>query len=95
MIKTITDNKLELTEELKTVLLYDCKGMHLCQNRNTGEIYMSIAPSFPDHNNHGFCQIQNGNVTFPQTTILPKNGDVEVYTHIAHIGFRPIAAEKE
>ena len=95
MIKIIKDNKLELAQELKTVLLYDCKSMHLCQNRNTGEIYMSIAPSYPDHNNHGLCQIQDGTVTFPQTTILPKNGEVEVYTHIAHIGFRPFIAEKE
>ena len=95
MIKIITDYKMELAEELKTVLLYGCKGMHLCQNRTTGEIYMSIAPSYPDHNNHGFCQIQGGNVTFPQTTILPKNGEIEVYTHIAHIGLRPFTAEKE
>ena len=90
MIKTIANNKLDLTEELGTVLLHDCKSMHLCQNRNTGEIYLSIAPSYPDHNNHGLCRIQDGYVTFPQTTILPANGEVEVYTHIAHIGFRPL-----
>ena len=91
MIRTIKNSKLDLTEELKTVLLYDCKSMHLCQNRNTGEIYLSIAPSYPDHNNHGLCKIQDGSVTtFPITDILPQNGDVEVYTHIAHIGLRPL-----
>jgi len=95
MIKTITDNKMELSEELKTVMLYGCKSMHLCQNRNTGEIYMSIAPSYPDHNNYGLCQIQGGNVTLPLTSLLPRNGEVEVYTHIAHIGFRPVVTEKE
>jgi len=88
MIKTITNCKIDLSEELKTVLLYDCKSMHLCQNRNTGEIYLSIAPSYPEHNNHGLSTIQNGEVTFPKTDILPQNGDVEVYTHIAHIGLR-------
>jgi len=93
MTKTITDGKIELSEELKTVLLYDTKSMHLCQNRETGEIYLSIAPSYPDHNNHGLCQILDGTVTFPKTEILPQNGEVEVYTHIAHIGLRPLAAE--
>ena len=91
MTKSITDNKLELIEELKTVLLQDIKSMHLCQNRETREIYLSIAPSYPDHNNHGLCKIQDGIVTFPKTDILPQNGDVEVYTHIAHIGLRPLA----
>jgi len=89
MTKKITDGKLELTEELKTVLLYDISSMHLCQNRETEEIYLSIAPSYPDHNNHGLCQIRDGTVTFPKTEILPQNGEVEVYTHIAHIGLRP------
>jgi len=88
MIKTITDSKIDLTEELETVLLNDCKSMHLCQNRNTGEIYLSIAPSYPEHNNHGLSTIINGEVTLPKTVILPQNGDVEVYTHIAHIGLR-------
>jgi len=88
MIKTITDSKIDLSEELNTVLLYDCKSMHLCQNRNTGEIYLSIAPSYPDHNNHGLSTIDTGIITLPKTDILPQNGDVEVYTHIAHIGLR-------
>ena len=91
MTKKIIDSKLELTDELRTVLLQDIKSMHLCQNRETGEIYLSIAPSYPDHNNHGLCQIQDGTVTFPKTDILPQNGEVEVYTHIAHVGLRPLA----
>jgi len=91
MIKTITNSKLEIFDELKTVLLCDIESMHLCQNRETGEIYLSIAPSYPDHNNHGLCHINGGTVTFPKTDILPQNGDVEVYTHIAHVGLRPLA----
>ena len=94
MIKTIKESKLDIKEELDTVLLTDRTSMHLCQNRSTGEIYLSIAPSFPDHNNHGLCQINDGIVTFPRTDILPENGEVEVYTHIAHVGVRPIAAEQ-
>jgi len=93
MIKSITDSKLDIKEELDTVLLNDRMSMHLCQNRSTGEIYLSIAPSFPDHNNHGLCKIKDGIVTFPKTDILPENGEVEVYTHIAHIGVRPMTAE--
>ena len=88
MTKTIKDSKIDLSEELNTVLLNDCKSMHLCQNRNTGEIYLSIAPSYPEHNNHGLSTIHDGVVTFPKTDILPPNGNVEVYTHIAHIGLR-------
>jgi len=95
MTKTIKDNKLEIAAELGTVLLSDISSMHLCQNRNTGEIYLSIAPSYPDHNNHGSCQILNGVVTFPKTDILPHNGEVEVYTHIAHVGIRPLTAEEK
>jgi len=90
MIKIIKDSKLDITAELETVLLTGRTSMHLCQNRNTGEIYLSIAPSFPDHNNHGLCQIIDGIVYFPKTDILPQNGEVEVYTHIAHVGFRPL-----
>ena len=93
MIKSIKDSKLDIKEELDTVLLNDRMSMHLCQNRSTGEIYLSIAPSFPDHNNHGLCKIMDGIVTFPKTDILPENGEVEVYTHIAHIGVRPMTAE--
>jgi len=93
MIKTIKNNKLDIKEELDTVLLTDRTSMHLCQNRSTGEIYLSIAPSFPDHNNHGLCQINDGVVTFPETEILPESGEVEVYTHIAHVGVRPLTAE--
>ena len=93
MIKSIKNSKLEITDELDTVLLTDRTSMHLCQNRNTGEIYLSIAPSFPDHNNHGLCKIVDGVVTFPVTEILPQNGEVEVYTHIAHVGIRPLTAD--
>ena len=93
MIKNITESKLDLTEELKTVLLYDSKSMHLCQNRSTKEIYLSIAPSYPDHNNHGLCRIDDGVVTFPITEILPQDGKIEVYTHIAHIGLRPLIVD--
>jgi len=95
MIKTIKDNNLEIAAELGTVLLTDISSMHLCQNRNTGEIYLSIAPSYPDHNNHGLCNIVGGIVTFPKTDILPQNGEVEVYTHIAHVGIRPIMTQSE
>jgi len=93
MIKTIRNSKLNIKEELDTVLLTDRTSMHLCQNRSTGEIYLSIAPSFPEHNNHGLCLINDGVVTFPKTDILPENGEVEVYTHIAHVGVRPITVE--
>ena len=90
MTKKIKDFKLDIAEELKTVLLQDIKSMHLCQNRETGEIYLSIAPSYPDHNNHGLCHIKDGTVTFPKTEVLHENGNVEVYTHIAHIGLCPL-----
>jgi len=95
MIKTIKESKLDIREELETVLLTDRTSMHLCQSRSTGEIYLSIAPSFPDHNNHGLCQISEGIVTFPKTDMLPESGEVEVYTHIAHVGVRSIAAAQE
>ena len=90
MTKIIKDRKLDIADELMTVLLQDIKSMHLCQNRETGEIYLSIAPSYPDHNNHGLCHIQDGVASFPDTDILPQNGEVEVYTHIAHVGLRPL-----